>query len=438
MCMTALPLTPIERYFFHDHRETHPAWIRYDFTFDGALQREPFVRAWQQIPKRHPLTSAIVATRRWGRPVWKLDAAQPELKWNEAGEATEGNVTHHQLHDLRTCAGFAGNVQAGAGETRLSLHVHHAVADGCGLILIAEDLFALYAAECGIAIKLPPPGELRSQKSGSLGLDFKTRQWPWLFLGVVWAMILGRQRVVELLGAHDKAEQYRGPARLAAVYEETIRLRQEARRHEASLNDLLIRDVQAAAGVWLQQHMVPGAEELVRLLVPVNTGKARSKTRNSANALGVALIERRVRSLARRPRLLQRARDDLEFIQRRGLMAAFGGALWLRGFVPGGIARHCRRGGARSTLVLSNLGKVFSRGPLVRADGALVLPGGMLTHFAGWGPCRPSTNIFVVVAEYRKNACINIAFDPAAISEAQAQDFAQEFQRQLQLSRTGE
>ena len=95
----------------------------------------------------------------------------------------------------------------------------------------------------------------------------------------------------------------------------------------------------------------------------------------------------------------------------------------LRSRIPGAIARYCRRTRARSTLVFSNLGKVFGRGPLVRSDGVLALPGAELMSFAGWGPCRPGTSIFVVTGAYLGQQGFWISYDPEALSLKQAEDF---------------
>jgi hypothetical protein len=435
--MPGLPLTPIERYFYHDHRESHPAWIRYEFTFRGAFDRAALGRAWERIGQRHPLTGAIVAERRWGGPVWQTGAARPELVWDAAGDAEAGEAARDR-HDLAARAGLRGIVRPRAAETHLTLLAHHAVADGLGLLLIAEDLFALYAIECGAAITLPAVAPLDARRDGAPpgGVE-GGRQWPWLALGVVWGAVLGRQRVVELRGAGGGGPR-RELAPRSCPADETARLRAAARAAGVSLNELLIRDVQVALGAWLERHGSARPEAWTRLLVPVNVGGTRSESQRAANALGVALIERRVKALGRRARLLQRAHEDMEFIRRRGLMRAFGAALRVRGWLPGAIARHCRRGGARSTLVFSNLGNVFGRGPLVRPDGVLAVPGAELTAFAGWGPCRPGTSVFVMTAAYRDAQTWGVAFDPAALSVAEAEDFARELEAQRRRSLAGE
>jgi hypothetical protein len=170
----------------------------------------------------------------------------------------------------------------------------------------------------------------------------------------------------------------------------------------------------------------------------MNVGGARVGLQSSANALGVALIERRVKSLGRRARLLQRAHEDMEFIQRRGLMRAFGALLRVRSWLPGGIARYCRRRGARNTLVFSNIGKNFSSGALVRPDGVLAVPGAELVDFAAWGPCRPGTSLFVAMGSYRARQSLWVAYDPAAMSEVQAEDFLSELETQVRSSLAGE
>ena len=436
--MSELPLTPIERYFFHDHRESHPAWIRYDFTFRGALGRVAFARALERVVERHPLTGATVAERRWGGPVWKLGAARPELVWLE-GDAAEADADDvHERHDLSTRAGVRAVVRVRAAETHLTLSVHHAVADGLGVPVIARDIFALYAIECGAAITLPAIAPLSPQRDRrSSGAAAWWRQLPWRALGVVWGAGLLRQRVVEMRGAAEGGRRRELAGRSCSV-DETVRLRKAARTAGASLNELVLRDAQVALGVWLQRHGPARPEEWTRVLVPMNVGGARVSLQSSANALGVALIERRVKSLGRRARVLHRAHEDMEFIRQRGLMQAFGALMRLRSWLPGAITRHCRRGGARSTLVFSNIGKLFGSGVLVRPDGVLAVPGAELMTINAWGPCRPGTNVFAATGSYRGRQSFWVAFDPAAMSAAQAEDFASEWEAQVRRSLAGE
>lgn len=435
--MSELTLTPTERYFFYDHRESHPAWIRYDFTFRGALEHAALARALDRIAQRHPLTGATVAQRHWGAPVWKLGAARPELAWREA-DAAEHDDEAHERHDLSERAGLRCSVQVSATSAHLTLTVHHAVADGLGVHVLARDLFSLYAIECGAAITLPliaPLSPGRGRRSP--GAASWWRQLPWVAFGVVWGAVLGRQRVVEMRGTGGVGRRRELAARCWSA-DDTVRLRIAARTVGASLNELVLRDIQVALGAWLQRHSPATPEEWTRVLVPMNVGGARVGLQSSTNALGVVLIDRRVRSLGRRARLLHRAHEDMEFIQRHGLMRAFGALMRLRGWLPGGIARYCRRSGARSTLVFSNGGKLLSNGALVRTDGVLALPGAELTDVAAWGPCRPSANIFVATGSYRGRQSFWVAYAPLAMSAAQAEDFANELEAQLRLSLAGE
>ena len=434
--MTRLPLTPVERYFYHDHRGSHPAWIRYEFTFRGALERAAFARAWGRMEERHPLTGATVSRRTWGGPVWNLGAARPEWAW--LGTEENADDDDRDLHDLSTRAGLRGVVRVRGAETQLTMLVHHAVADGLGLLLIAEDFFTLYAVECGAGIALPAavPLTARRDRSSLRGAE-GWRELPWILIGVLWGVVLGRQRVVEMRGS-GRGFGRRELAARSWSPRETMQLRKAARTAGASLHELLVRDAQAALNAWLARHARAQPDMWTRFLVPVYLGGARSEPRSSAPALGVALIERRVRSLGRRARLLQRAHEDMEFIRARGLARAFRMSMLLRGWLPGQIARYCRRAGARSTLVLSNLGKVFARGPLVGPDGGLKVPGAELTNFAGWGPCRPGTSVFVATGIYRGAQSIWTSYDPGAMSASEAEDFAGELEGQLRRSLAGE
>jgi hypothetical protein len=318
------------------------------------------------------------------------------------------------------------------------LTVHHAVADGLGVHVLAKDLLALYAIARGAEITLPAMAPLNgSRDRRSPGAAVWWRQLPWVAFGVAWGAMLDRRRVVEMRGAAGSGRRRELAAHCWSA-EDTVRLRKAARAAGASLNELVLRDVQVALGVWLQRHGPAAAEDWTRVLVPMNVGGARVTLQSSTNALGVVLIDRRVRSLGRRARLLHRAHEDMEFIQRRGLMRVFGALMRLRGWVPGGIARYCGRSGARSTLVFSNIGKLLGTGELVRSDGVLTLPGAELTDIAAWGPCRPGANIFAATGSYRGRQSFWVAYDPAAMSAEQAEDFANEWETQRRLSLAGE
>jgi len=186
--------------------------------------------------------------------------------------------------------------------------------------------------------------------------------------------MLDRRRVVEMRGAAGSG-RWRELAAHCRSAEDAVRLRRAARAAGASLNELVLGDVQVALGVWLQRHGPVRPRRIGReALASMNVGGARVTSESSTNALR--------RGPDRRSRC-DRWGDGRGCSTARtrtwssssggGLMRVFGALMRLRGWVPGGIARCCGRSGARSTLVFSNIGKLGAGG-LVRSDGVLTLP----------------------------------------------------------------
>jgi hypothetical protein len=201
---------------------------------------------------------------------------------------------------------------------------------------------------------------------------------------------------------------------------------------------MVARDLQAAVGAWRRASGIDRPDDWIRIGSSVSL---RRKTRGAwpaANLFGIALLERRARSLANRARLLRRAKEDLDLVEK----GRFGYALWmllrLRRLAPGGIRAYARRPVVRMTMVLSFMGKVFARTALKRQGRRAAVPGAVLEEMLGIAPTRPGTCACLDVAIVYNQLVAFLNYDARVLSAAQAAALMQAFRAQLALSVAGQ
>ena len=112
--MFPLPLTPFERYYWHDDRPGYPPAYAFELSFRGSLARLPLERALAAVVDRHPLFSAQIAPGPHG-PQWiRGDDRSPPIDWTDNGVPLYSVTTHSscslsQITASRTAAASAWN-----------------------------------------------------------------------------------------------------------------------------------------------------------------------------------------------------------------------------------------------------------------------------------------------------------------------------------------
>jgi hypothetical protein len=441
--MTTLPLTPFETYLLEDDLPGHPCWQFVRLRWAGALQAAPLGRAWAEATARQPLLTAVVRRGALG-PRWVLGATAPTIHFSTR---VAGREWPDWLPlDLATGPGARLYVIAEGERTDVILAAHHAVCDGLSLLDVLEDAFVLYARLLGDPVEPRAPASLGAlRRRGRIGATFWERCWlPALQVaGIVAEAKLLRRTVAPLLphvpAPADGALPPGWPNLVTRFWSEadSAAIREAAKRLKSGLPEMVTRDLQAAIGAWRLAAGVDRPEDWIRLGSAVSL---RRKTRGAwpvANLFGIALIERSARSLADRGRLLRRATEDLGLVEKW----RFGYALWmllrLRRFAPGGIRAYARRPVVRMTMVLSFIGKVFSRTALRRRGRLATVPGAVLETVEGLAPTRPGTcaSIDVAIVQGVVGAFLN--YDGRVLSAAQAQALLDAFGEQLALSVAG-
>jgi hypothetical protein len=211
-------------------------------------------------------------------------------------------------------------------------------------------------------------------------------------------------------------------------------LRGAAKRLGAGVHELFIRDTQSALGAWLKVHGDAGPLEWTRLALPVNLRRPADLPLPSTNLVGLIGLDRRVKSLGRRERLLVRAKEDMGWVKRKRFGYVFLVVLWLHGLLPGGIRRYARRRKCRATLLMTNLGQILSSSPLLGRDGKVAVPGAVLEDVCLQAPVRPGTSAGLALGVYANVLAADLSYDPRVLTPAQAGDLVQALEDQLKLT----
>jgi hypothetical protein len=441
----SLPLTAFESYLYHDDVPAHPCWQVLSLTWLGRIQREPLERAWADATSRQPLLSAVVRRGPLGGLRWELrEGATPPVHWGRREPSREW--PEWQPIDLERGPGVRLYMDEDEARVDSVLCAHHAVCDGLSLHELLVDVFTRYAALLGEPAQPKAdaaPEALR--RRGRIGSTPWERCWlPALQVAGIIAESGLLRRTVAPLSPHVPAEpagpRPEGWPTLVCrswTAEETAAIRGAAKREKVSMDELCMRDLQAAVGTWRLAQGIAGPDDWIRLGTAVSLRRRTKGAWPAANIFGISIIDRQARSLANRERLLRRAREDMALIDKWRFGYAFWMLLRLRRWWPGGIRGYARRPVVRMTLVMSFVGKVFARMP-VRYDGARpTVPGAVLEGLRGVAPTRPGTCCCVDIALFLGNLVAYLNYDPRVLKREQAAALAEEFARQLARSAAG-
>ena len=441
--MTSLPLTSLESYLYYDDVPGQPCWQFCRFSWKGRLERGQLEKAWAEATRRQPLWSAVVRHGALGGLRWQLGGPAPTFHWS--GGARGSWPTWLKL-DLSTGPGARLYVVEAPDGADVILCVHHAVCDGLALLEVMEDTFSLYASALGDAAApsaAPTPGSLR--RRGWFGRTlWEAAGTAALQLVAIAAESALLRRDVSPLLPHAMAEDAAAlPEGWPTVVERrlpveaTNAVKAAARAAKVSVAELCMRDFQAATGAWRASLGVGDPGDWIRLGTAVSLRRRTKGPHPAANLFAVTVIDRQQLSLAKRERLLRRAKEDLALVEKWRFGYAFWMILWLRKWWPGGIRGYARRRVVRMTLVMSYIGKVFAKTPLRKAGLHVGVRGAVLEEITGIAPTRPGTAACLDAAIIFGKLNAHLNFDSRVISRAQAEALMDEFARQLECSVAG-
>lgn len=442
--MKSLPLSLFEEYALHENRRAYPFWIFIRFRFRGVFVRKDLREAVDRAVGRHPFLTSVVSRRWTGRWWWRqVPGWQTVMTWVK-GPLADGWPAAACV-DLTREPGFRLVVVENAGEsttTDLVFQSHHALFDAAGAAAILQDILICYAQMHGQSVEHPEVREEVLPERAQWGLTF--RDLPGQLLGLLVCLQLTLRKASPLIPFSAEPDDGPEPVRLPSVAsrrfaaEEFRGIRDAAKRLGVGVNDLLVRDFQAAIGIWRTAHGNDNPEDWIRLAVPINLRRPCNRHLPAVNMISVISLDRQARSLGNRKRLLRRVCEDMDLVKKHKLGYAFLVMLRLCRLWPGGIRRYARRRAVQSSAMLSNLGQLFPRSPLHNAERRLEVPGAELIDVTMVGPCRPGMCASMEVALYGGVLMADMHYDNRVLTAPQAESLMQTFSDQIKLSVTSD
>lgn len=428
-----LKLTPFEEYMFFDDCPEYPMTGVFRLRFSGKLNFEAMDAAIQQTVERHPLVRSTVSVDSKRGYFWEVaDSSTVKLERWTADAENEYPVARHM--DLKQHVGTRIWLVERTGANDLVAQIHHACTDALGMCLFIEDLLLSYAKNVGAIgsdVQLRPLDNQRMPLRNQFGLTWR-KALQLIPLQIFGLHVVGKfflRTAVPLGCSRQKTETepvvFPSPMSLDFDAETTSKILAAAKNKKVTVNDLLARDLFLAINAWRRQNEPLPKKGWVRLFVPINHRGQEDATLSAANIMSAVFLERHPGHLNDPETLLRSLQAQMQKVKRYQLGFLFIAAQALLSRLPRLRKLVIRQDRCISSCVFSNIGVVFRQIPLPQQDGKLVIGDTTLDNVDFVAPLRPLTAAAFCVCTYAGRLCVNLHFDPRAISKQQAEELLQ-------------
>lgn len=437
-----LPIVAFEDYMLADDRPDYPMHFGLRLRFVGRLDRAAVETALRRAAERHPLLTARIEGRGSRGRFWNHPPTPVEIPFREATAPVDDRLPYVPL-DLSTDGGLVVHRVRRTDGDELYWQFHHACCDGLGGAQVVADWLAAYATAVGDRVPsdvLPAldPDRLRGRGRFGLTLGRLLRKSGRLAIGLSGVATFFGRRAVPLLPITDSdgvaPAPYAGPCAVthAVSIADVAALRTAGERHGVTVNDLLLSALISALAAFRRRHGPVGADDWLRLAMPVNLRRLEDESLPAANVVGMVLFDRRESQSVDRRGLLHDVHTWTRSILDRELTLWFIFSLCLGRRLPGGL--HALRDRTQSivTCVASNLGQPL-KSTALRCDeaGRIVVGDARLDSFELVVPIRTGTGVAFGFVFYAGRLHITLNYDPRMLTAAQGADLLAEYARSI-------
>jgi NRPS condensation-like uncharacterized protein len=444
----------------------YPCIIILRMKIHGTLNRVIFLAAVDQMIDRHPLLRATITTR-GGRSFWTIhDTTDRSVRWTNPQNPS--NWPKPIVMDLHTQTGLQIDVEEYLDPLDYSqralvfFQFHHAIADGLGITTAIHELWLLYDSLClGRPVRLPELDPTALPKRNQFGLTRKTllQLIPRQLVGLAGVRQYLMRKPVPLVPAlrkrvapndHESSDSIVVPPSVNIVPSTPMkdidsvsfefsddsfsRLKFTAKQMKVSLNDLIASCIFHGCSRFRKSNGFQSSNEWIRMMVPVNMRASREDQKQTAcNIVSSIFLDRTPIQINATDALATSIQKEMDLIKKNRLAFMFIFSVWIRKMLTFRVNPHRFPKRCQTTIVFTNLGKLFSRSPLRDAQHRIVAGGQaassgtsmecsvVIESFEGLAPLTPYMYAAFTTIQYAKKLILTMRYDGRVLSDSNAQ-----------------
>ena len=440
----SLPFAPFEHLMLADDCPDHPMSFFIQMKFQGRFDRPQLNAALTTALALHPLLNSRIrgsAQDATSRITWiEADSPPPAIDWNNADVPIR--FAARRWMDLKSESGIRLWLREAETTTTLMLQIHHCCCDGIGASSFIDTLLTAYhllhtsastsAMEAMFDAQLL---RLRDPSCATWQRILKTA-WNAIFRVAPYfkhsPIPLATPRALPLDDSNgDQFPQFHTSTLDEA---DTEQIEMTAKRLGVSLNVLLLRDLFLVLDRWNRRYSPDHRSRTIRVCIPINLRRPVYRRMPAANMVSLLLLDRDAKQLADPMRLLGNLNAQIEQTLRVRKYLVFIPAIKLLGMFPGRLAARMQRTKCLASAVMSNLGVLGARPPLVGPDRRMACGGLVLENIEVVLPLRPLTHAVFAALIYGGKLSLTVSYDPRWIDAADGFELLESFVRQLKAS----
>lgn len=437
-----VPLVAFEHYMLADERPTHPMTCHIRFWFRGKFERPFFTEALRKVLDRHPIFQMTIE----GSPksptkdiYWRhtQKLTMPFISWGPTGSPIDeppGGFAQNLYREIGLRLWIRDSDEESPTQTMLLVQFHHSVCDGIGMFHFLEDLLINYGNLTNIAVPVMrdidpdvfarrgefslSPSEWAARRS----LDMKRT------LTFVETIAKPLQAPPAGPGELTKTADLFASERVVLPAEALARLRAEAREKNASVNELLIRDLFLVLTDW--NAALGSTRFWTRIAIPTSLRGPVEEQLSAANVVSMVFLSRRRREI-KSQNLLQTIVQEMQEIKEHRLGVALPRVFRRLGRYRQAVYRFLHLPTCSSTAVLTNLGRPFADSRLAGPDGKIRVGSICLESLETMPPVRPKTSASFSVNYYGGALSVTLRYDSTILTGRAAKDLLSNYCQKL-------
>ncbi len=403
----------------HDSR-AYPCHILLRFVIAGAVNSELLGRCANEVTAAHPILRAH-AKLAGRRLVWAIkEKAEVSLRLLDNNEQILAEPIL-----LGQCAAWKLFLRPSTHESVLYLAFHHACVDGIGAFAVARELLETYRHLSQNEKKNGPSLALHENEFRCGEPSFR------MFLTKARKLAIGLQGIRQFLMckprpliAHSPVSDEHSSACEIAVLSShfdsiaTDKLVELVRHNHLTLNDVLAAHVFIAVQRFSKQQdgEMEHCNTWWRMMIPVSLREPGDQ--RISNCVSSIFLDRTPSQISDPAQVAKSIHDQMLLIKNNQLGYILPLTLWMRRWLPGGIAKGSRPTKCPTSFVFSNVGRVWTDGALPDTNSNATCYSIKAASFVP--PLAPFINAAFSATTFDGSLTLALRYDPRFINEMAA------------------